>query len=115
MLWVNLDYQVSGYLAVYGSITTLDGAAHELALFAEADGGTQPLVGPNAVAQDAFVLLELDFDPANGTVSVWADGASLPAATLARRNVENYDQFATILAPQGTGEFDELWIATCTP
>jgi hypothetical protein len=115
LFWINLDYQPSDFLAVYSSITTRDGAAYELGIFAQTNGATQTLAGPHALANDSFVLLELDFDPAMGTVAAWVDGTSLPMAVPGRQTPPNLDQFATAIAPQGTGEFDELWVATCRP
>jgi hypothetical protein len=115
LFWINLDYQASDFLAIYGSVTTADGAAYELGVFARTAGPTETLGGPHAVTTDAFVVLELDFDPASGAVAAWVDGAQLPLAVPSRQSVLNSDQWATVIAPQGTGEFDDLWVATCRP
>ncbi len=115
LFWINLDYQASDFLAVYGSITTPDGAGYELGVFARTAGATETLAGPHGVAKDAFVVLELDFDPTSGLVAAWVDGTVLPMAPPSRNPDLNLDHFATAIAPQGTGEFDELWVATCRP
>jgi hypothetical protein len=115
LFWINLDYQPSDFLAVFSSITTLDGSSYELGVFARAGGSTQTLAGPLGVPMDAFIVLELDFDPASNTIAAWVDGTLLPMAAPSRNNVVNTDHFATVIAPQGTGEFDEIWVATCTP
>jgi hypothetical protein len=115
LFWINLDYKPTDFLAVYSSITTRDGAAYELGIFAQANGSTETLAGPYAVANDTFIVLELDFDPATGAVTAWVDGTPLPVAVPNRQTTPNLDQFATAIAPQGTGEFDELWVATCRP
>jgi hypothetical protein len=115
LFWINLDYQASDFLPVYSSITTQDGQSYALGVFARTNGPTATLAGPYSVAKDAFVVLELDFDPASGVVAAWVDGTSLPLAVPSRQTVLNQDQFATAIAPEGTGEFDELWVATCVP
>jgi hypothetical protein len=115
LFWINLDYQASDFLAVFSSITTHDGATYELGMFARSGGLTETVAGPLNLASDAFVVLELDFDPTSGVVAAWVDGTVLPTALPSRNSSLNLDHFATATAPQGTGEFDELWVATCTP
>lgn len=115
LFWINLDYQAADFLAIYGSITTPDGSAHELGVFAHHAGPAQMLTGPHPVAAGAFVVLELDFEPTTGAVNAWLDGAPLTVALPVRQTMLNSDQWATVIAPQGTGEFDDLWVATCVP
>ncbi len=115
LMWLNLDYRGTDYLAVYASISALDGVTRELGAYALLTSPAQLLAGPYPVGDDAFVVVELDVDPETGTVVLWADGVSVPAAMPSRITQENSDQFATIISPQGTAEFDEFWVATCRP
>jgi hypothetical protein len=115
LFWINLDYQPSDFLAIHTSITTSDGATYDLGVFAAMNGPTEVIAGPLRVPNDAFVTIELDFDPMSSAIAAWVDGMPLPIAQPTRHTVPNLDQFATAIAPQGTGEFDELWVATCTP
>lgn len=115
LFWINLDYQPSDFLAVFSSITTSDGVSYDLGVFANTSSDMETLAGPLRLADDGFRVVELDFDPTTGAISTWVDGVPLPIAPPTRQTSLNQDQFATVIAPQATAEFDELWVATCTP
>jgi hypothetical protein len=114
VFWVNLNENQPAFSALFVNVMLEAGGGQTLALYGKV-GTTETVLASFTNLPEAMVDIHLDIDPVTLSVALVANGVARGSYAIPVTGAPNTDHFATVLAWDGTADFDFVRIQRCPP
>jgi len=110
LVWLNLNNEQTNVLAVYLTLTHIDGGGQTLRL--RRSGHAPDLIAIEGLP-DRLIEIRLDVDPVLRIPDLWVDDAFIDSVDLPDTPGNSHHSFATIATFHGASIFDSVTLVSC--